>query len=77
MFLRYMHTIDKALKPGSAYFASVTELERATQFLAREIGELEELLMDSLEEVRWSLNFSNADDMYSNIDQCCYCFAWC
>ena len=45
-----MHTIEKALKPGSPYFRSVTELERATQFLAREIGELEELLMDAIEE---------------------------
>ena len=48
---KYMHTIEKALKPGSPYFASVTELERATQFLTREVGELEELLVEAIEEV--------------------------
>ena len=50
-----MHTIEKALTPGSPYFPSVTELERATTFLAREIGELEELLVDAVEDVRWQL----------------------
>ena len=48
---KYMHTIEKALTPGSPYFASVTELERATKFLEREIGELEELLVDACSEV--------------------------
>ena len=46
-----MHTIEKALKPGSPYFSSVTELERATKFLAHELGELEELLVEASEEV--------------------------
>jgi len=60
-----MHTIEKALKPGSPYFPSVSELERATQFLAREIGELEELLLEAVDEnpdiEKWIME---RDDVY-------------